>query len=114
MELSERDRINCENLALEIAKWAMRETAEGQPRAAMWAALTVLFWLDEDTEHGLLVEESYLHRAVYALTEAGNRHPDIIARYANSARKAAKRLAKVLARIELFPTAAAHPIREAA
>lgn len=113
LELPEIDRINCQNLALEIAKWAMRETAECKPRAAMWAALTVLFWLDEDTEHGLLVEESYLHRAVHALTKAGNRHPDIVSRYANSARKASKRLAKVLARIELFPAAAA-PMKVAA
>lgn len=114
LDLSTIDRINCENLALETAKWAMRETSEGKPRAAIWAALTVLYWLATDEEHGLLVEESHLHHAVYSLLEASERHPDIVSRYENSARKAAKRLAKVLARIELFPTAAAHPIREAA
>lgn len=111
-ELPIIDRRNCEQLAVEIAKWAMRETSEGKPRAAIWAALTVLYWLATDEEHGLLVEESHLHHAVYSLLEASERHPDIVARYENSARKAAKRLAKVLARIELFP--AAQPMREAA
>ncbi|WP_376960145.1 hypothetical protein ABNQ39_20760 [Azospirillum sp. A26] len=113
LELSPRDRGECESLALEIAKWAMRETAENKPRAAIWAALTVLYWLAGDEDHGLLVEESHLHHAVYSLLEASERHPDIIARYENSARKAARRLAKVLARIELFPTAAA-PMKVAA
>lgn len=106
LELSGRDRGNVERLLGELGKWAMCEASDRLERTAIWAALTVLYWLAEDDKYGLLVEGSHLHHAVYALLDAANQHEHLTSRYDRAARKGAQRLRDALERIELFEVSA--------
>lgn len=96
-----------QTIALEVAKYGMAEAAERKPRAAIWGALTIMYWLEKmlDVEPSLLGEDSALHHAAFELLTAVQNHQRIADTYDKSARKGAVRLGRALARVELYPDA---------
>lgn len=102
--LSDRDHEIARRLSVQAANYAMGAAAEHRERKGIWIALTTLYWLERmlEVDADLLVENSPLHHAVYALLERASRFPDLRETYETSARKASRRLGAAFTDLELY------------
>lgn len=104
LDLSDREHEIARRLSVKVANFAMGAAAEHRERTSIWIGLTTLYWLEKmlDVDRDLLIENSPLHHAVYALLERADRFPDLRATFETSARKASLRLGRAFNELELY------------
>lgn len=102
--LSDREHEIARRLSTQAANYAMGAAAEHRARTGIWIGLTTLYWLERmlDVDPDLLIENSPLHHAVYALLERADSFPDLRKTYETSARKASRRLGQAFGELELY------------